>query len=286
MTKMILQEISSVDFLGIRFALAGIVMVVVFFPAVRAAGKRTWQKGFILGVIFATAQIFQTEGLAWTPASVNGFITGMYVVLTPLILWVVFRIRPGKISVVAGAIAFLGLAVLSLRGLSFGYGETLTLLGALGYSLHIVLMGRWATKENAASLATIQMMVVGILCLSVAGYDGLQVPTSMGAWASIIYMTVFASILALLVQTWAQAQISAVRTAVVMTTEPVFSALFAVMLGGEFLTWRLVVGGSMILGAMLGAEYYAAKQKSFETPPPGTDFSKPTQVGQLQELAN
>jgi drug/metabolite transporter (DMT)-like permease len=157
-------------------------------------------------------------------------------------------------------LATAGLALLSLNGFSVGVGEAITLLAAALYALHIVGLGRYTSSDSATGLSVVQMVVIAAVCLCGAVPNGVVLPTTPGQWASVLYMVVFASILSLWVQTWAQAHMPATRAAIVMTLEPVFAAFFAVTLGDEILTWRMVVGGALVLTAMYAVELLARRR--------------------------
>jgi drug/metabolite transporter (DMT)-like permease len=178
----------------------------------------------------------------------------MYVIFTPLLAAPLLRQRIGPATWGAVALASAGLAVLTLSGFSIGYGEALTLVAALLYALHIVGLGSWSTPADAIGLTIIQLAVITLVCLVVTAPDGVVLPATAGDWASLVYMAVFAAGLALAGQTWAQAHLPPTRSAIIMSMEPVFAALFAVLLGGEDATVRMLVGGSMVLTAMLVVE--------------------------------
>jgi drug/metabolite transporter (DMT)-like permease len=132
-----------------------------------------------------------------------------------------------------------------------GYGEALTLVAAILYAVHIVGLGAWSRPDQALGMSIVQLYLVAVVCLVVTLPDGVTVASTTRDWLSILYMAVFAAALAMLAQTWAQAHLSPTRTAIVMSMEPVFAAFFAVLLGGESVTGRMVVGGLMVLAAML-----------------------------------
>lgn len=252
--KDLLATVPPLDFLGVRFAVAALIMVAIWWRRLAAQSREAWRNGLALGAIYALAQIAQTWGLERTPASVSGFVTGMYVVLTPIVVWAMTRISIPRTTQLAVLIATIGLGVLSLKGISLGIGESATLLGAALYALHIVLLGRWAVGMDAIALAGMQMISLASICLIGALPGGVTVPASAGDWASLLYMAIAASIGALVLQTWAQARISASRAAIIMTAEPVFAASFAVAFGGEHVTGRLLAGGALIYLAMHIAE--------------------------------
>ena len=242
------------DFLAVRFVLAAAVMVPAFWRPLRRLSREQVRQGLALGVVYGAAQVLQTFGLAITPAAVSGFVTGMYVVLTPVIGALVLRQRAPSTTWLAVAMSAGGLALLALRGLSVGTGELLVLSSAALYAVHIVGLGAWSGAKDALGLATVQMIAIAALCTLAALPDGITLPTSTGAWVGVLYTAVVAGAGSLVVQTWAQAHLSATRAAIIMTTEPVFAALFAVLLGGERLTLRMLGGGLLVLAAMYVVE--------------------------------
>lgn len=252
----LVERIPPIDFLGVRFAIAGALIGIIRWHALRQVPRFVWSRAIILGMIFALAQYAQTVGLAHTNASIAGFITGMYVVLTPVVLLVAFRVRVPAITWLAIAVATLGMAVLKLDAWSAGFGEAITLLAALLYAIHIVLLGQWSTPSNQVELTTIQMMTLGVVFFIGALPGGIVMPEGALEWSQMVYMALVAGLLALAVQTWAQSRISAAKTAIILTGEPVFAAVFAVLFGGELLTGRMVGGGLLIVGAMLATELY------------------------------
>lgn len=251
MIKDLVTVIPPVDFLGTRFAIAALAILVFQFGRLRRAPAQLWFQGAVLGGIYSIGQLLQTTGLQYTDASVSGFVTGMYVVFTPILMALVFGHRPGAWAWGAVALATAGLAVLSLQGLAFGHGELLTLASALAYAIHIVLLGRWAARSGQpVTLGLIQVLFVGIFLGAAAVPGGIVLPSSGGQWASLLYMALVAGLAAIVIQTWAQSRIEPTTAAIIMTTEPIFAATFAVILGGESLTPRLVLGGLMIVCAM------------------------------------
>lgn len=250
----LLDRVPTLDFLAVRFTIAAVVLLVVAPRTVTRLDPVVRRRAVVLGALYGVAQILQTAGLAHTPASVSGFITGMYVVATPLLAALLLGTRTTALTWAAVALAAAGLGVLTLDGLSVGYGEAITLVAAALYALHIVGLGAWSTPRDALGMSVLQVATVAAICLVASVPDGLVLPDSARDWSSVVYMAVFPAALALLAQTWAQAHLSATRAAIVMSMEPVFAAAFAVALGGEAATLRMVVGGLMVLTAMLVVE--------------------------------
>lgn len=252
--KDLLDRVPTLDFLAVRFAIAGVVMVLVAPRAVLRLSPASRRNALVLGGVYGVAQILQTAGLAHTAASVSGFITGMYVVLTPLLAALLLRSRISGATWAAVALATAGLGVLTLDGLSLGYGEAITLVSAVLYALHIVGLGAWSNAREALGMSIVQLLVIAVVCLVATAPDGIVLPPTPADWLSVVYMALFAGALALIGQTWAQAHLAPTRTAIIMSMEPVFAAFFAVLLGGESVTGRMVAGGLMVLAAMLVVE--------------------------------
>ena len=266
MTKDVVAEVPVMDFLAVRFLLAAVVVAAIFPRSLRGLSGVTVRRGIVLGLLYGVAQVAQTVGLQHTAASVSGFVTGMYVVCTPLLAALLLRERLPAATWAAVPLATAGLAVLSLRGVALGFGEGITLVAAVVYALHIVALGAWSTPSEAVGVSVVQLVVIGLLGLVVGAPDGITLPSSTGVWLLVVYMAVFAAGLALAAQTWAQAHLPPTRAAIIMCTEPVFAALFAILLGGESLTGRLLVGGAIVLAAMLLAEVGPRRHVESEVP--------------------
>jgi drug/metabolite transporter (DMT)-like permease len=264
--KDLLDRVPTLDFLAVRFSIAAVLLVVVAPRALGRLTKESRRHAVVLGGLYGVAQILQTAGLAHTAASVSGFITGMYVVATPLFAALILRARITAMTWGAVALATAGLAVLTLEGFSVGYGEAITLVAALIYALHIVGLGAWSKPSEVIGMSIVQIMVIAVICLVASAPGGIVLPDSTGDWLSLLYMAAFASSFALLAQTWAQAHLAPTRCAIIMSMEPVFAALFAVLAGGEDPTLRLVGGGAMVVTAMLVVELMPRRKVEAEVP--------------------
>ena len=245
------SQMPVMDFLGMRFTIAAIVLFLLRPNCLRGMTRQGFIRSAIIGLALCLGFITQTYGLQHTEAAVSGFITGMFVVITPLISWLLLKRNVNPSIWLAVALATIGLGVLSLKGWSFGTGELLTLLCAVFFALHIVSLGEWAVKYNIYGVAFIQICVVAVISIAAATPDGITLPPSNSVWGAVILTAVFASAIGFLVQTWAQTLISPTRTAVTLTMEPVFAGIFAVLIGGNQLTVRIVIGALFVLSAML-----------------------------------
>jgi len=250
----LLERVPTLDFLAIRFAIASVTLILFAPRALGRLSRESRRQAVVLGCLYGGAQILQTAGLADTPASVSGFITGMYVVATPVFAALLLRTRIGGLTWAAVAVAMVGLGVLTLGGLSVGYGEALIFVAAMIYALHIVGLGAWSEPQQALGMSIVQLIVITVICTLCTAPNGIVLPTRLDDWLSILYMAVFAGAAAMIGQTWAQAHLPPTRAAIIMSMEPVFAALFAVLLGGESMTIRMVFGGLLVLAAMVMAE--------------------------------
>ena len=242
------------DFLTWRFALAAVAMAVVRPGAVTDLSRDGRRHGMLLGLALAAGYVAQTYGLRRTPATVSGFITGLFVVFTPLCAGLLLRRRVDAISWLGVAIATGGLALLSLHGLSVGRGEAITLICALSFALHIVGLGEWSNARDAYGLAVVQLATVAVVSAASAAPDSLAPPPDAKVWGAILLTALAATAVGFFVQTWAQAHLAPTRAAVVMTMEPVFAGIFGVAFGGDDLTGRVVVGALLVLAAMFLVE--------------------------------
>ena len=256
MTKDLLHRVPVVDYLGVRFAIAALVLGAVAPKAVRRLSRAQLWQAVGLGLVYGLAQIVQTLGLDRTPASTAGFVTGLYVVMTPLLAAPLLRQRIPGAAWAAVLLATGGMAVLSLHGLGveLGGGELFVLAGAFLYALHICGLGAWSTPGSAMGSSIVQLAVIAVICLISAAPGGITLPHSGVDWLRVAYMAAIVGALGMLAQVWAQAHLPPTRSAIIMSMEPVFAALFAVAFGGEFLTGRMLLGGAMVLAAMLLVE--------------------------------
>jgi drug/metabolite transporter (DMT)-like permease len=246
-------------FLAVRFAIASATLALPAARRLRSLGPEGLGAGLALGALLAAGYGLQTAGLARTTVSSAGFITGLYVVLTPLIALACFRQRVGLAAWVGVVAATAGLAMLSGVEAGSALGDALVLAGAAAYSLQIVLLERVAPRFDPLGLTLTEMLAAlvgfGVIALAVGE---LELPRGWTVWGALLVTGVFASALAFLVQTWAQRRTSATRTALAFTMEPVFAALFGYTLAGDRLGPLGWSGCAVILAGILLAEPAAA----------------------------
>ena len=253
-TKDAIEKMPVLDFLAIKFTIAALGLFIVRPTIIFRINRRCLWHGVILGLLLGIAYITQTFGLLTVSPSVSGFITGMGAVFTPVFLWVFLRRQINPNTWLAVGLAIIGLALLSLHGWAFGIGELLTLVCAIFFAFQIVGLGEWSQLHNPYELTLVQISTVAIMCVIAAAPMGITLPVDFTTWSAVIILALPATAFAFFVQTWAQALISPVYIALILTMEPVFAGFFGVFLGGDHLTIRMVIGAICILAAMLIAE--------------------------------
>lgn len=247
-------------FLAVRFLIAVVALAIPAGPRLRSLGGRGALVGTGLGALLAAGYGLQTAGLERTTVSAAGFVTGMYVVLTPIVALLLFRIRAGTPVWIGVALATAGLAMLSGVSAGSSTGDLLVLAAAALYALQIVLMERFAPRYDPLALTTAEMTAafVGFAVLAVARGQ-VQVPHGATVWGALIVTGVFASAFGYLVQAWAQQRTSANRTALVFALEPVFAGIFGFTLAGDRLGVLGWAGCVVILSAIAVSEPAAAQ---------------------------
>ena len=208
------------NFLFSRFSLAVLVMLALRPSVVKRIDRDLLLRAASAGVFLGFGYIFQTLGLARTGAAITGFVTGLYVVMTPLLAYFFLKEKLNKLIWSCVFLATIGLGLLSIRGFSVGIGEMLVLASAFFFAAHIIALGRYSA------------------------------PPDTGVWAVVVFTAVICTAVAFVVQTWSQAHMTTTKVAVILTMEVVFAAIFAMIFGGERLTLQATLGGILVLTAM------------------------------------
>ena len=242
-------------FLALRFAIASGTLAIPGVLRIRSLGRSGIGAGVGAGALLGAGYALQTAGLERTTVSSTGFITGTYVVLTPLLALAVFKLHAGRGVWLGVLLATAGLALLA--GIHRGslLGDLLVLGGAAVYSLQIVLMERYAPRYDAVAFTLVEMLTAfaGLLAIALAAGD-LPVPHGWTVWGALLVTGVFASALAFLAQTWAQRRTTATRTAIAFSMEPVWAAFFGFTLAGDRLGTTAWIGCAVIMAGIVAAE--------------------------------
>ena len=258
-----IQQQPYMDFLATRFTVAALAMVILRPKVSLAFAKGDMAFGALIGSILALGYITQTIGLEATTAAMSGFLTGLYVVLTPLLAWLVLREKI-SIKIALGALlAAVGLGILSgaAESVEFQIGQLWLIACAVMYAVHILLLGKFGKGRDSYRFAMLQIAAVALVTWAFALLDGYQAPPNASVWFAILFTALLSTVFAFWVQTWAQTILEPSRVALLITYEVVFTALIAVSVGQEPATLAMVIGGSVMLVAMLLVEW-PTKSKS------------------------
>lgn len=245
-----LERLDVNSFLAWRFAIATLVLILIKPSVLRRFNLAFVKKGALIGLFLGSGYIFQSFGLTLTTVSNTGFITGLYVVFTPVVAALILKKNITRIEWFAVFMATVGLALLSLKGLTFGLGEFLVLVSAIFFALHIVALGEWSKGLDTYALTVLQLGTCALLTFGASLKSGFSAPPDSGVWWSIIYTALFATALAFIVQTWAQSFIKPSSVAVILAMEVVFAAAFGIWLLSEPLTLRIALGGILVMASM------------------------------------
>ncbi len=260
--KNAIAEISPVYFLALRFWLAALCMLFIFAPAFLKAGRhavwRGLRGGAAAGVFLWLGYILQTLGLQYTSAGNSGFLTGLYIVLVPLLSALLYRRWP-RIAEMAGiGIASTGMILLTLPALNQRFhlnrGDLLTIACAVAFAFHLLTLGYFSQRERFEAVAVGQILCAAVLSSVMLCFEPRVARWTPNVLFGIALTGVFATALAFALQTWAQQYTTATRTALIFALEPVFAFLTAVVAGGEILKWSSVFGGVLIVGGILLVE--------------------------------
>ncbi|MEO5652489.1 MAG: DMT family transporter [Marmoricola sp.] len=249
LSKGLVEHNDPLTVLMVRFVLASACLWLMRPGCLRGLPRRTWLGATALGTIYGLAQIPQYYGLQITTASASGLLIGSYVIFTPPLALLLWRVRSTARTYLGVGLAGVGLMTFSVQDTRLGSGELLAILAAVLYALHIVCMGRWSTPGQAWAMTTIQLLAISVVVSLPALASGPELPTGAADWAAMGYLAVVSGAFAIGVQTWAQTKIPATHAAIIMAAEPIWAAGLAVVILGDLLTWRMAFGGAMLLAA-------------------------------------
>ncbi|WP_281396234.1 DMT family transporter [Thermocatellispora tengchongensis] len=287
--KDLIVRMPVADLLTERYGLAALVLFAIRPRAFRGLRQGTWTRGIVLGLLFGVGQTAQAVALQSLPSPVSGFAVGCNVVMTPLLGLVLLRVRVSKRVWAAVALSAIAMAAFTLlQGYEGGdvsvLALTATLMAAALYAVHTLVLGLVSTKRyDSYAITVIQLGTIALMTGVVAAPGGLTLPRGPGDWAVLSHLALVSCALGFLARTYAQAHVSAVPTAVLLASQPLWVALFAVLGYGESITWSMVLGGVLVAIAMLlvvepgrpqdlaaaAAPGPGADPPGLATPPPG-----------------
>jgi drug/metabolite transporter (DMT)-like permease len=254
LTKSLTTRLGVLDILVVRYVLAAVVLIVLRPRCLAGLRRRTWVTGAVLGLLYGSAVLLTTSALRHLSPSVSAFVTGTHVVLTPLVGLAWLRIRPTLGTWIAVALAAGGVAALTI--LSAGEGAApaavaATLAGALLYATHVVALSKWSRPGEEYAIALTQILCCACLFALLSTASGVRLPATAPDWAGVGYLAVSASALCFVCQSWAQARCAATAAAIILSLEPLWATGMDVLAFGQELRWTFLVGGGLLLAAVL-----------------------------------
>ena len=255
-TKNALDLITPYYLLAFRFIIASLLLGIIFFKKIKKASIKDIKSGVLVGLFLFGGFASQTVGLNYTTAGKQAFITATNVVMVPFIYWGMSKKKPDNYEVFGAILCFVGIGILSLdESLSMGYGDFLTLICAIFFALHISSVGYFAKDSDPFVLAFVQIGTAAVLSTVFALiFDPRMVEIQSGAIIPILYLGVFSTLLAFLIQTLAQKYTSSVHTAIILSLEAVFGSVLALIFLKEPFTIRFIIGCLSILISVMISE--------------------------------
>ena len=242
------QDVYS--FLASRFVLAALIMFAFKPKSLTGLDKVFVKRAVFTGALATGGFISQTFGLTQTTVSNTGFITGLYLVFTPLIAWLLLKHRITKAQWTAVSVATIGLYLIAYNGISVGIGEILVLISAILFAAQIVAIGELSDGKNSYALTLIQIIVAAVVFVVLTLIGGYQAPPDSSVWAAVIFTAVFATFFGFLIQVKAQAVMSATVAGVLLAMETPFALFFGLYFDNDPFTLRIMSGGTLVMLAM------------------------------------
>ncbi len=249
--------LTPLQLITIRFFIATILINTIFYKQIKSnINKDAIKCGAIMGLFLFIAFVVQTIGLVYTTPSKNAFLTAVNVVIVPFIGFFIYGQKLDKIGVISSLITLVGIGVLSLEAdLSINIGDFLTIICAFGYALHIFFTSEFTKKHNPIVLTGIQFTVTFVLSLIVQVLLGEgNLNANITGYVGALYLGVFSTTLAFLLQTICQKRVDGTKTAIILSTEAVFGTLFSIILLHEVVTPRMIMGSIIIFISIIMAE--------------------------------
>ncbi|WP_313893717.1 DMT family transporter [Psychrobacillus sp.] len=251
-----LEHYTPYQILAGRFLIGAVLLSLFFYKRLKQIKKSTLLKGAILGGFLYVAFILQTVGLEYTTPSKNAFLTAVNVVIVPFIGYVLYKRKMDMFELFGAIIALIGVAVLSLQLSSdINIGDMLTLACAVGFAFHIFYTAKYVKEEDPVLLAIIQMVVAALISWIVVFFKGETSFTfASEGMLPLIYLGIFSTTIAYLLQTVAQKYISETKAAIILSTESFWGMAFSVIILSEIMTTRMAIGAVLILFAIILSE--------------------------------
>lgn len=257
-----MEQSGPLFFVGLRFATAAVLTMILAFPIVRGITRRELIAGSLIGLGIFIGYSLQAWGLRTIPSSTSAFITAAYVPLVPILQWLMLKRRPRLASWIGVALAFLGLVLVAApeKGLSLGTGEALTLVSTVAIAVEIILISLWAGKVDVLRVTVVQLAVTALLAFALMAPAGEKIPPLsaylVAAAGGLGLMTAVIQ----LVMNWAQRTVSPTRATLIYAGEPVWAGVVG-RIAGERLPGTALLGGLLIVAAVIVSEIRLGKRR-------------------------
>lgn len=255
-SSMSLEHYTPYQILAGRFLIGVLLLTTIFYKKLRHVNKSVIQKGAIVGVFLYLAFVLQTVGLQYTTPSKNAFITAVNVVIVPFIAYFIYKRKVGRTEIMGAILAIAGVGVISLKLSSqINIGDLLTFFCAIAFAFHIFYTAKFVKDEDPVLLTLIQMVTATILGFVVVLFRGeMAFSYEMQGVNSLLYLGVFSTTIAFLLQTIAQKYTTETNAAIILSTEAFWGMVFSVVILHELLTIKMVFGAILILLAIMISE--------------------------------
>ncbi len=261
-----LNTMTPMVLMALRFTLAAFILFVLLRKWIGKITSKDWQQGAVVGTFLFLAFAAQTYGLQFTTASKQGFLTAVYVVVVPLLSWMLYKRRPPIKAFVGSILTLTGIGLMSLTdGLSINFGDALTLLCAVLFAAHIMSIEFFAKSMNTVKLAFIQIAVAAVFSVITALItEPLPSGLTTQSWIAVVYLAVFSTFLCFTVQTIAQKYTTSSHASIIMSLESVFAAVLGVWLLKDVMTFKMIMGSILIFAAILIVEVEFKKKEALK----------------------
>lgn len=274
-----LDSMTPFQLLFLRFGIASVVLSTVFIRRLRNLRRPTIRKGTILGALLFLGFVLQTIGMKYTTPSKNAFLTGVNVIIVPLIAWFLYKRKLTRQEVVGSILAMIGIGLLTLQiNGPVNIGDLLTLGCAVAFAFQIFYTTLYMEGENPVDMALVQIITSMLLSGAAVLFERapIAMPPQSGV-LSILYLAIFSTSITTILQSWGQKYSSETRSAILLSTESLWGTLFSFLFLGEAMTFRLLAGGLIIFASILLAQI-KPKESSIEPAVPSQGVVKSTAV--------
>lgn len=247
--------------LAFRFTISSVLLGAVLWKRMKKfCTRRIFLEGLILGTLIFLSYLVQTYGCLYTTASKNAFITAIYVVITPFLVWIMYKKRPDVYTWTASVLCIAGVALLSLtEGMGgMNIGDFLTLLCAFGYAIHIVLVNRYTQNHDPLVLTVLQLATAAAESWLTALLAGGPFPTEgllrPGVFLGMLYLGIFSTMVCYILQNVCQKYLPATTASIILSLEAVFGTLFSIIFLKDVFTFRMIIGAVLIFASIILSE--------------------------------